>query len=172
MATKEEPIHLALRGWVHVHTYQESHGAFDQLTYQLEKRQGLETHDPARVLLVTNYRDGSATGVRTETGRDHLLARFIKGNPERFPRIPGAHLISPCCTASVAYYRDRTNGRYLQVNSAAGHGEWGSDLGIEERDDEKAAEGLPDELRASIKATRRDGYTVDQEWGTAKAAKD
>lgn len=112
---------LSLIGWTLVQTWHESHGTFTQETYQKEQT---ESWRPRRVecLVISTYRDKSASTVRLEDRHDYLMARDIRADAARYVQT-GQHT-EACCTAGHEDFKDAETGQRWRIAGAAGHGEW------------------------------------------------
>lgn len=119
---------ISLSGWVHVHTYNESHGASRTEFYQREEQAGWTfSRRKPQVLAVTTYRDGKPTHIGLEGDKDYLLARIIRADAGRYV-VAGDRSISPCCTSGYDDYRDTQTDDVYRIASVAGHGEWAFEI--------------------------------------------
>lgn len=117
---------ITLAGWTHVHTWHESHGSHIEETYQCA---GSGRWRPPECLVVSIYRDGRPSRVRTESGNDYLMARTIRANDAARFTQDGARVISPCFTSGHVDWTDTLTGERWRVISVAGHGAWAVRLG-------------------------------------------
>src|SRR4051812_9403880 len=110
-------MQIDLTGWTHVQTWHENHGAYTEHTYQKEQT---NTWMLRRVecLVVSTYRDGRPTAVRTESQNDYLMARDIRANPTRYTK-DGARSITPCCTAGHDDFIDTETDQRWRIFGAA-----------------------------------------------------
>lgn len=129
-------VNLNLIGWVHVHTWHESHDNYDDHIYQKEPDAARTWERQVELLHVIVYRDSAygsaerATGVRHESGKfahDYLLAREIRGTPELYERFQDSQ-VSPCYTAGADDFVHKESGRLYRITSVAGHGEWAFEI--------------------------------------------
>lgn len=118
---------VSLAGWVHVHTWHESHGSHTETTYQLDDRAWTWSRRKPQLLIVATYRDGRPSHVRMEHDHDYLLARAILANVDGAYTLRGERYVSPCYTAGHDDYDHAPTGRVFRVVSAAGHGDWAFD---------------------------------------------
>ncbi len=126
--TKAANLQSALTavGWVHVHTWQESHGEYSSHIFE---KPASFPGSPVFQLYLDIYRDAQdATELRINSNPEgsHLLAREIKANESGWWVELGARSISRCCTSGSQYFVHRLHGTFAQVTGVAGHGEWAS----------------------------------------------
>lgn len=105
-------------GYTFEHDWQESHGNGGQWTFQAPRCD--------RTLILAYDREGNPTTLFPGEDRDYRLAKEIRSNPNDFHKIK--ETISRCCTSSVEIFEDCFGDRF-QIFGAAGHGEWGKNLG-------------------------------------------
>lgn len=118
---------ITLHGWIKVHTWHESHGAFWQDVYERNYRgeQPYTCMGKYEVLTVSHhpvnqYNVELRTEIHTEAAtQSHTLAGFIEAHPNEFTKL--ADYVSPCCTAGASDFVDNS-GYLYRVASAAGHG--------------------------------------------------
>lgn len=127
--TKYVNLGNALRavGWVSVHIWQESHGEYNQETFEAP---AFSPAAPVHQLQVTVYRDAQPTECRIERNPhgSYLLAREIKANESGSWTPLSGERISPCCTSGSRDYKHKHNDRFVRVTGVAGHGEWAVEL--------------------------------------------
>lgn len=124
-------MQIDLTGWTKVQTWRESHGEHVQVTYQKE-HVGVWSRR-VECLVVSTYRDGRPSGVRTENYRDYLLARDIRADATRYQPLAKRE-VSPCCTSWYEDFRDLESDRLYRVAGAVGHGEWAFEINPEYED--------------------------------------
>lgn len=127
---------LELKGWTHVHTWQENHGECEHLIYQKNLDPtpwgGVWTDRRVELLTVIKYRDPmKVDGIlfrNDPLANDYLLARSLRNNPETIS--VRSEIVSRCCTSG---YLDVKFGEHLfRIMSAAGHGEWAFEIDPED----------------------------------------
>jgi hypothetical protein len=118
-------MNIDLTGWTRVQTWRESHGEHVEVTYQKEHT-GMWTRR-VECLVISTYRDGRTSGVRTESAHDYLLARDIRADSTRYQPLDNRE-VAPCCTAGHEEFRDMESDRLYRVFGAAGHGEWAFEI--------------------------------------------
>lgn len=123
-------MQIDLTGWTHVQTWHESHGVYTEHTYQKEQTDKWLLRR-AECLVISTYRDGRPSSVRTESQNDYLMARDIRANPTRYAKT-GARSIEPCCTAGSDDFVDTETDQRWRIFGAAGHGEWAFKLADED----------------------------------------
>ena len=123
---------ITLTGWTHVHTYHESHGNHVTEIYQRDIDPRTPWFRRVELLNITTYRDGSAMGIRTESGdhtHDYLLAREIRANVDGRYVVDAGRGVTACATAGWDNFRDTQSDTRYRIFGAAGHGEWAFKLG-------------------------------------------
>jgi hypothetical protein len=120
---------ITIKGWTHVHTWQEGHGEYNDYIYQRDIDPKAPWGRRVELLHVTHYLRNSSqpTGFRVDNGphtHDYLLAREIRANKDRQYSPVGTRSISPCCTAGSDNFKDEFSGQLYRIFGAAGHGEW------------------------------------------------
>ena len=109
-------------GWVHVNTWEESHGEYSDFLFECP---ACCIGAPVQQLSITGHRrHGEPVELRINISPrgSHLLARDIRANETGGWQPLGPKRVSSCCTADYQDFQNKHSGARFRIEDVVGHG--------------------------------------------------